>query len=467
MGILFSNGFGIGATPGGGGGGGPVVNCSPSSTYSGNVYFNNGTPLTWSDDTTGYSLYTGGFTANDDGYSNNPVATLPSNFFMACTGSTSVYMSTNGFITIGVGSNNWSQSPQGANPPYIGGNVGDLFINTGASLGGGLTQGAYYKITDSGNFMKFELKVFEVLYQQQGHESSYQINLYKDSTYQWIETLIKDTSNQNYSLYNASIGPTSATNVAQAPSTTSSQVWRGDLSGQNWEYMGEGSVSTTPILTQYSNNGSTNNQGLILSLDGQVSISGNTILDQSGNGNNLGYIGTTPDIGSYYYDFNNNTIAQSFGWTLFNNLLNTMSMTMWVNFPTLTNGASILSRTSGNGGGWALRASSNQFNLVKYNEADQYSNGSFTINTNTWYHIGVVQGGTSLMFTLNGQVVGSVNNSSNGNFAFNSNPFYLCYDSYINSTIPLKIAKLKIWDTFKTSSDILSEFNTDKTFFGY
>lgn len=228
------------------------------------------------------------------------------------------------------------------------------------------------------------------------------------------------------------------------------------------------SQNFSPPLTQYSNNGSTNNQGLILSLDGSVALSGNTILDQSGYGNNLAYNGVTPEVyNSYYYDFNSNTIAQSIGYSLYNNLLNTMSMTMWVNFPTLTNGASILSRTSGNSGGWALRVSSNQFNLVKYNEADQYSNGSFTINTNTWYHIGVVQGGGSLMFTLNGQIVGSVNNGSTGNFAFNNNSFFLCYDGYINTTIPLKIAKLKIWDTFKTSSDILTEFNSEKTTYGY
>jgi uncharacterized membrane protein len=245
MAIIFQNGFGIGTTPGnGGGGGGPVVNCSPSSTFSGNLYFNNGTPLTWSDDTTGFSLYNGGFTNIDDGYSNTAIATLPSNFFMACTGSTSVFMSTNGFITIGVGSNNWSQSPQGNNPPIIGGNVGDLFINTGAGLSGGLTQGAYHKITNTGNYMKFELKVFEVMYQNQNHESSYQINLYKDSTYQWIETLTKDTSNYNYNQYHSNIGPTSSSDVSQVPSTTSSQVWRGDLSGTNWEYMGEGSVDT-------------------------------------------------------------------------------------------------------------------------------------------------------------------------------------------------------------------------------
>lgn len=247
MAIIFQNGFGIGASNNGGGGGGPITNCSPSSTFNGNLNFSNGTSLTWSDDTSGFTLYNGGFTANDDGYSNNAIATLPSNFFMNCTGSTSVYMSTNGFITIGVGANNWTQSPQGSNPPYIGGNVGDLFIDTGANLGGGLTQGAYYRITNSGSYMKFELKVFEVMYQNQSHESSYQINLYKDSTYQWIETLTKDTSNFNYNSYNSKIGPTSSSDVSQIPSTTSSQVWRGDLSGQNWEYMGEGSIDSNVV----------------------------------------------------------------------------------------------------------------------------------------------------------------------------------------------------------------------------
>jgi hypothetical protein len=48
-------------------------------------------------------------------------------------------------------------------------------------------------------------------------------------------------------MYSSKIGPTSSTDVSQVPSTTSSQVWRGDLSGQSWEYMGEGSVGTSPI----------------------------------------------------------------------------------------------------------------------------------------------------------------------------------------------------------------------------
>ena len=100
MAIRFSNGFGIGASNnGGGGGGGPVVNCSPSSTLGGNLYYSSGTTLTWTDDTSGYTQYTGGYTNPDDGYANQAI-TLPLNFFMNCTGSTKLYLSTNGFVRL-------------------------------------------------------------------------------------------------------------------------------------------------------------------------------------------------------------------------------------------------------------------------------------------------------------------------------------------------------------------------------
>ena len=143
-----------------------------------------------------------------------------------------------------------------------------------------------------------------------------------------------------------------------------------------------------------------------------------------------------------------------------------MSITMWVNFPSTPTGQSLFSRTYGNANGWAFRATAGQFNLVKYNVADQYSNGSFSLTSNTWYHIAVVQGGTSLMFMLNGVIVGSLS-SDNSNFANTLYAFTLCKDSYINSTLSMKIGTLKIWDTFRTSSQILSDFNAEKATYGY
>lgn len=223
---------------------------------------------------------------------------------------------------------------------------------------------------------------------------------------------------------------------------------------------------TPAPLSQFSNNGSTNNQGLILSLDGNVAISGSTLLDQSGNGNNLTLNGSLAPT-SGYYDFGSNIFATTVSNTLYNNILNTMSITMWVNFNTLAPSTGIIAKTNGNSGGWSLRFDGSNLNLVKYNIADQRSTESFTMNTNTWYHIGVVQGGTSLLFMLNGVIIGSTDGGASDNLTSSNCTFRIARDEYVNSYANMKLAKLNIWDTFKTSSDIVTEFNTEKANYGY
>ena len=490
MAIRFGNGFGVGASNNGGGGG-PVVNCSPSSTFGSVLSYESGTPLTWSDDITGYSLYTGGFTSNDDGYSNNAIATLPSNFFMACTGSTKVYMSTNGFITIGVGSNNWSNSPQGANIPYIGGNVGDLLIDTGSSLNDGTTQGAYYKITNSGDFMKFELKVFEVMFQQQNLPASYQINLYKDSTYQWIETLIKDTTNHNYNAYSATIGPTSSTDVSQVPSTTSSQIWRGDLAGQTWEYMGEGSVvniSVTPTptptpsatpqpLSQFTPNGTPGSNGLLTYLNYTNGVdSGNNILLPDSSGFNHPYVwtGINPyNVGTTGYTFDGSGGSGSYAYASdasnYNLGFNQMSFEMWVKIPSIPGSMSLIAAGGNNSGGWALRidGAGSQLNLVKYNIADQTINLTSQLQNDTWYHIAALQGGTSLTFMINGVIVGAINTATTNNFSFPSGTVNIAKDYYTGTNYAMTLGYLKVYDYCLNASDVTTEFNNTKADYGF
>ena len=474
MAIRFGNGFGVGASNNGGGGG-PVINCSPSSTFVGNVYFNNGTPLTWSDDTTGYSLYTGGYTNIDDGFSNNPVVTMPSEFFMGCTGDTKLYISTNGFATIGVGSNNWgSNGPVGANPPMIGANIGDLFINTGVNLNDGTTAGAYYRVTNSSNYMKVELKIFESRFQNQFQEASYQLNLYKDSIYQWMEVLIKDTTNWVYNIYGAKIGPTSSTDVSQIPSTTSSQVWRGDLSGQNWEYMGEGSVTTTPILSQFTPNGTPGSNGLLTYLNYTNGVdSGNNILLPDSSGFNHPYVwtGTNPyNAGTTGYTFNgtgNYAYAQDA--SNYNLGFNQMSFQMWVKIPSIPGSMSLIAAGGNNSGGWALRldSSGNALNLVKYNVADQSVSLPSTLQADTWYHIAALQGGTSLTFMINGVIVGAVNNATNNNFSFPNGTVNIAKDYYTGTNYAMTLGYLKVYDYCLNASDVTTEFNNTKSGYGY
>ena len=81
---------------------------------------------------------------------------------------------------------------------------------------------------------KIELKVFQSDLDTQSSPYSYQLNLYRDSTYQWVETRVKSNTAGN-------VGPYNLLDVSQ-PASTVSRVWRGDLLGQNWVYLGSGIV---------------------------------------------------------------------------------------------------------------------------------------------------------------------------------------------------------------------------------
>ena len=109
-----------------------------------------------------------------------------------------------------------------------------MYANPGASLTDGTTMNAYYRITQESGKSKIELKVFQASLSAQSTPFSYQLNLYRDSTYEWVETRVKSNTS-------GLVGPYNAVSVAQGASTTS-RVWRGDLLGQNWVYLGTGTV---------------------------------------------------------------------------------------------------------------------------------------------------------------------------------------------------------------------------------
>lgn len=201
--------------------------------YTGN-YSYSPTTLAWADDTTGYTLLTGGVTNTDDGYWVNPI-TIPT-FSMNNISSSLLYISTNAVVTLGVGYGACCPStPQtSANPALISGNAGDMFANPGASLTDGTTMNAFYRITQDSGKTKIELKVFQAILSAQNSPYSYQLNLYKDASYQWVETRVKSN-------VAGRVGPYNAIDVSQ-PASTISRVWRGDLTGRNWVYEGTGSV---------------------------------------------------------------------------------------------------------------------------------------------------------------------------------------------------------------------------------
>jgi hypothetical protein len=190
--------------------------------------------LAWTDNTTGYTLLTGGVTQVDDGYWVNPI-TIPTYYTNNQT-SSNLYISTNAVVTLGSGYAVCCPStPQtSSNPALISGNAGDMYANPGAGLTDGTVMNAWYRITQTGDKTKIELKVFQAILSAQNSPYSYQLNLYRDSTYQWVETRVKSGIAGN-------VGPYNATDVSR-PASTTSAVWRGNLLGQNWVYLGTGTV---------------------------------------------------------------------------------------------------------------------------------------------------------------------------------------------------------------------------------
>lgn len=207
-------------------------------TESSRVYvYKSSVFLSWPSSSAGYTLYSGGFTNVDDGYSNTPV-TLPTTFKTNNQSSTNLYLSTNGYFTIGSGSGAILNGPTTASPATMAANPSDNWLQPGLVNTDGDTQNFYYKTGNDGADRYYvKLLVYAGTYGSPTAPTSWIANFYRDTAYQWLEVRAKST-------LRGSAGPYNIVSVAQASSTTS-KVWRGDLNGQNWVYMGTGSVSTS------------------------------------------------------------------------------------------------------------------------------------------------------------------------------------------------------------------------------
>lgn len=208
------------------------------SSYVETYTYNSLVNLSWPADSSGYNLYSGGFTSIDDGYSNSPI-TLPTTFETNNQASTSLYLSTNGYFTLSSGSGGIYGDPQSqSNPALMCGNPGDNWLQPGLTNSDGDVQNWYYKTgNDGGNRYYVKNLVYAGTYGSNTTPTSYIINFYRDQLYQWLETRAKSNLRGNAGPYNNS------GSVAQSSSTTS-RVWRGDLNGQNWVYLGTGTVET-------------------------------------------------------------------------------------------------------------------------------------------------------------------------------------------------------------------------------
>ena len=153
--------------------------------YGGDYSFS-GSPISFPSSTTGYTVYSGGWYGYDDAYTINPIV-LSTPYYMDGNGSTNLYVSTNGFVTLDVGDGGIYYSPQDLSyPAMIAGNPGDMWLDAGQPLSDGDIQNAWYQVNSLGSKSNFKLIIYGARYGDPTGPYSYVINFYRDSTYQWM-----------------------------------------------------------------------------------------------------------------------------------------------------------------------------------------------------------------------------------------------------------------------------------------
>jgi len=210
-------------------------------------------------------------------------------------------------------------------------------------------------------------------------------------------------------------------------------------------------------------NGGGNSLQPLLRLLGSVAPSGNTLLDQSGNGHDFTYEGSNPyNNNTYQFSGSNRASCSNFSSTF---LTNTVAIFSWVKVSSFNpnNSDSIISR--GTSFGFRIDNSGSKINLVKYNVADQRVSIS-PLSTNTWYHLCAVQSATEVQYLVNGTVVGSFTNSRS--FNQSSAPVYIGYDNYtsIKRYSNLMLGRVDMYNT-ATVSDAQAAWNSQKSAYGY
>jgi hypothetical protein len=209
---------------------------SPNSLVKGSLTFDTNENLAWPTTTTGYTLYTGGVSSVDDGDTIPPIA-LPFNFTLNGVSSNQLYVNTNGYFTIGAANitNSILSGPTVATPAVMCANPRDSWLQFGLENTDNTFQNIYYEISNTEELSYIKLLVYGGQYGNITNPTSWIANLYRDTASQWFEVRAKSNAFGN-------AGPYNITNVSR-PSSTISQVWKGDLNGQNWVYMGTGSVT--------------------------------------------------------------------------------------------------------------------------------------------------------------------------------------------------------------------------------
>ena len=165
----------------------------------------------------GYSIYDGSWSSYDDGQTDG---TIKINLFKYY-GETvkNIFLSTNGEMYLR------------SNTIY--GNPGDLYLTPGNLLDNGDTQNWYYKNITIGTRTATKMTIIcgACCDSAETENWSYAVNLYRDSKYQYIEIMCQDN-----------LADDSGTEDDRRNSSNDSQVWKSDLTGNTWTYLGVGSV---------------------------------------------------------------------------------------------------------------------------------------------------------------------------------------------------------------------------------
>ena len=233
------------------------------------------------------------------------------------------------------------------------------------------------------------------------------------------------------------------------------------------------SASPAP-LSQYAPNGTTGSNGLLTYLNytnGLDPINNVLLPDSSGLNHPYVWTGTNPyDVNVTGYTFvGGSTFAYAQDASNYNLGFSSLTIEMWVKIPSIPGSMSLLSAGANQGGGWALRVDGAglQLNLVKYNIADQTVNLPTRLQADTWYHIVVAQGGSSLTYFVNGEIVGAFNDGATDNFSFTSGTVNIGKDYYTSTNTALTLGILRVYDYCLLTSDVVSAFDSTKTGYGF
>jgi hypothetical protein len=201
----------------------PCINSHTTTTTTTTVNpywtFTSGNVSVFPANSNGYTLYTDGFTSNDDGTTVNTFP-LAGTFYTGGAQFSTAYLSTNGFMFPNVGQ-------------AIYGNHGDLYLTPGQPLDDGDIQNFWYQNIVIGPKWRTSMLIYCGDYSPSRLAPySYVLNIYRDSQYQYIEAVVKTNVE----------GPAGPFSNQQFASTLT-QVWRGDLTGTSWTYLGFGSIT--------------------------------------------------------------------------------------------------------------------------------------------------------------------------------------------------------------------------------